>query len=214
MKLNWWCTGASLGKESACQSRRCNRGGFSPWVRKIPWRRKWQHTPVFLPPKSYGQMSLASYSPWGLKKSDTTERVNTHMICRHHAKHYRYTRGRKEWSLFSKTSQSSWRHLLMKSGLESKPYASFHHPRVKTSSSYRVFCSRAERYTFILWKNHPQCQGATKPLTWRLSLLATMYMTKPLPPRGQCLWLWTCKWRVWEPNWLVVWNSSDHYLQE
>ena len=46
--------------------------GFDPWVRKIPWRRKWQPTPVFLPGKSQGQRSLAGYSPWGHKESDTT----------------------------------------------------------------------------------------------------------------------------------------------
>jgi len=39
---------------------------------KIPWRRAWQPTPVFLPGKSYGQ-SLAGYNPWGRKESDTTE---------------------------------------------------------------------------------------------------------------------------------------------
>ena len=40
------------------------------------WRRKWQPTPVFLPGKSHGQRSLAGYSPWGRKESDTTERAN------------------------------------------------------------------------------------------------------------------------------------------
>ena len=57
-------------KESACQ---CRRLRFDPWVRKIPWRRKWQPTPVFLPGKSHGQRSLAGYSPWGLKELDMTE---------------------------------------------------------------------------------------------------------------------------------------------
>ena len=47
--------------------------GFSPWVRKIPWRRAWQPTPVFLPRESHGQRSLVGYSPWGCKESDTTE---------------------------------------------------------------------------------------------------------------------------------------------
>ena len=37
-----------LGKEPACQYRRCNRQGFDPWVGKIPWRRAWQPTPIFL----------------------------------------------------------------------------------------------------------------------------------------------------------------------
>ena len=50
------------GKEPVCQCKRC---GFESWVRKIPWRRKWQSTPVFLPGKFYGQRSLAGCSLWG-----------------------------------------------------------------------------------------------------------------------------------------------------
>ena len=50
------------GKESACQ---CRRWGFNLWVGKIPWRRKWELTPVFLPGKFHGQRSLVGYSPWG-----------------------------------------------------------------------------------------------------------------------------------------------------
>ena len=49
-------------KEAACQCRRHRRCGFSPWVGKIPWRRKWQLTPVFLPRKFQGQRSLVGYS--------------------------------------------------------------------------------------------------------------------------------------------------------
>ena len=51
----------------------CGRPGFDPWVGKIPWRRKWQPTPVFLPGKSHGWRSLAGYSSWGHKESDTTK---------------------------------------------------------------------------------------------------------------------------------------------
>ena len=47
--------------------------GLIPWVRKIPWRRKWQPTPVFLPEKSSGQRSLAGCGPEVCKESDTTE---------------------------------------------------------------------------------------------------------------------------------------------
>ena len=39
--------------------------GSIPWVRKIPWRRKWQPTPLYLPGNFHGQRSLAGYSPWG-----------------------------------------------------------------------------------------------------------------------------------------------------
>ena len=65
----WWCS----GKESACQCRRHKRWGFNPWIRKIPRRRKWQPTVVFLPGKSHGQRSLVGYSLWDHKESDTTE---------------------------------------------------------------------------------------------------------------------------------------------
>ena len=51
------------GKELTCQCRRCRRHGFNPWVRKIPWRRKWQPTPIFLPGKFHKERSLVGYSP-------------------------------------------------------------------------------------------------------------------------------------------------------
>ena len=66
--------GGASGKEPTCQCR-SKRCGFDPWVRKIPWRRTWQPTPIFLPGKSHGQRSLAGPSPWGRKESDTTEAV-------------------------------------------------------------------------------------------------------------------------------------------
>ena len=47
--------------------------GLGPWVGKIPWRRKWQPLPAFVPRELHGQRSLAGYSPWGHKESDTTE---------------------------------------------------------------------------------------------------------------------------------------------
>ena len=59
--LPWWLS----GEESTCQ---CRGPRFYPWVGKIPWRRKWQPTPVFLPGKSNRQRSLAGYSPWGVER--------------------------------------------------------------------------------------------------------------------------------------------------
>ena len=61
------------GKESICECKRCK---FSPWMGKTLWRRKWLHTPVFLLGEFHGQGSRAGYSPWGLKKSDTTEQLS------------------------------------------------------------------------------------------------------------------------------------------
>ena len=51
-------------------ARQCRKHRFNPSVRKIPWSRKWQPTPVFLPQKSHGQRSLGGYGPWG-RKSQT-----------------------------------------------------------------------------------------------------------------------------------------------
>ena len=66
--INTQGIGLPGGKESACQCRRCR---FDTWAGKIPQRRKWQATLVFLPGESPGQRSLAGYSPWGRKESDT-----------------------------------------------------------------------------------------------------------------------------------------------
>ena len=61
-------------KKPACQCRRHKKRGFHPWVGKIPWKREWQLTPIFVPGESHGQKkSLVGYSPWGHKESDMTE---------------------------------------------------------------------------------------------------------------------------------------------
>ena len=54
--------GSASGKEPSCQGRRCKGHGFNPWVRKIPWKRAWQPTPVFLHGESHEQRRLAGYS--------------------------------------------------------------------------------------------------------------------------------------------------------
>ena len=51
---------------------------FDPWVGKIPWRRAWQPTSVFLPRESHGQRRLVGYGPRGHKELDTTEQLSTH----------------------------------------------------------------------------------------------------------------------------------------
>ncbi|RCU27096.1 hypothetical protein DVA79_19545, partial [Acinetobacter baumannii] len=53
--------------------------GFDLWIGKIPWSRKWQPTPVFLPGESHGQRRLVAYSPWGHKESITAKETwHTH----------------------------------------------------------------------------------------------------------------------------------------
>ena len=63
--FRWWFSRQRIGLQ-------CRRHGFDPWIWKIPWRREWQPTPVFLQGKSHGQRNLVVYSPWGRKESDTT----------------------------------------------------------------------------------------------------------------------------------------------
>ena len=62
-QYTWGFPGGQSGKEPACQCSRPKRQGFYPWVGKIPWRKAWQPTPVFLPGESQGQRSLVGYSP-------------------------------------------------------------------------------------------------------------------------------------------------------
>ena len=64
---------ASGKKKSTFQCRRHKRPRFNPKVEKIPWRRKWQPYPVFLPGEFHGQRSLMGYSLWGRKESAITE---------------------------------------------------------------------------------------------------------------------------------------------
>ena len=68
-RLPWW-----LSQERVCLQWRRLR--FNTWVRKIPWRKEWQPTPVFLSRESHGQRSLVGYSPWDCKESDMTEQLN------------------------------------------------------------------------------------------------------------------------------------------
>ena len=59
--LPWWLS----GKEPAYQCKRCR---FDPWVGKILWRRKWQHTPVFSPGKSHEQRTLSRLQSVGSQR--------------------------------------------------------------------------------------------------------------------------------------------------
>ena len=71
-----WLSGKEIG-------RQFKRRRFNPWVAKIPWRRKRQPTPAFLPGKPHGQKSLVGYGPWGRKEeSGVAERRNNNR--RHH----------------------------------------------------------------------------------------------------------------------------------
>ena len=85
-------SGSSSGKESTCQCRRQKRGGFNPWVRKMPWSRKWYPTPVFLPGKILCLRSLVGYSTWDPKESHVTvDWAHTYEWLNHFAVHLNLT---------------------------------------------------------------------------------------------------------------------------
>ena len=71
-KVSWGFPGGSRSKEPASQCRRHKWHGFDPWIRKIPWRRPWQPTPVFLPGESHGQRSL----PWPSMRLQSPKRLS------------------------------------------------------------------------------------------------------------------------------------------
>ena len=74
----WGFLGGVRGKEFACQYRRHKRCGFNPWVRKIPWCRKGQLTPVFLPRKFHGQKEPGGLQSTGPQRGGHAEQLSTY----------------------------------------------------------------------------------------------------------------------------------------
>ena len=70
--------GHTSGKEPTCKFWRQKTCRFDPWVRKIPWKKARQPTPVFLPGESHGQRNLTGYSQWGREQSDTMKQLSIH----------------------------------------------------------------------------------------------------------------------------------------
>ena len=82
--LSWWL----ISKRIHLQCRSYRRYGFDPWVRKILWRRKWQHSLVFLPGEFDGQRGLVGYSPWACKESHKTEQLTQSVFKNIHVQNY------------------------------------------------------------------------------------------------------------------------------
>ena len=87
--------GGASGKKPTCQ---CRIGGFTPWIKKIIWGRKWQPTPVSLPGESYGQRSLAGYVYRVAKSwSRLKDLARTHVCTRAHTHIYTESCKRLPW---------------------------------------------------------------------------------------------------------------------
>ena len=70
--------GFPAGSDGKVSAR--NVGRFDPWDGKIPWRRKWQPTPVLLFRKFHGWRSLVGYSPWSCKELDKSDNKSVYLI--------------------------------------------------------------------------------------------------------------------------------------
>ena len=79
----WGFPDGAVVNKPTCQCRRWRRCRFDPWLRKIPWNRKWQPTLVLLPGKYHGQRNLVGYSPWGRRELDMTEHAGTTFLSIH-----------------------------------------------------------------------------------------------------------------------------------
>ena len=102
----------------------CGRPRFESCIRKIPWRRKWQLTPVLLPGKSRGQRSLVGYSPWGHKELDMTAWLHFHFM---------FLIGSHSCRTLSSVGSKSY---LIRGGMRREVVHSIHHIRLLFSTSW------------------------------------------------------------------------------
>ena len=112
--------GGTSGKEPTCKCRGYKRLEFNPWIRKIPWKRAWRHTPVFLPGESLGQRSLVGYSLTWLKRA--TQHIHIYI--------YIY--------IYIYTHTHTHTHTHSKCPNTSEEYHTFHHWR-KFSLSHHIY---------------------------------------------------------------------------
>ena len=170
MGLPKWLT----SEEFTCQGGRRRRYEFDPWVRKIPWRRKWQPTPVLLPGESNGQRSLADYRPWGHKRKWTWFSDYTTKI----------THGARNICLPPRASVPGWEHLLL--------LLLSHFSRV------RLGFSRQEHWSGLPF---PSPMHKSEKLKWSRSVMSDCSRHHGLQPTrllhpwdflGQYFHQWTC----------------------
>ena len=94
--ITWGLPGGASNKEPICQCRRHKRYGYDPWVRKIPWRRAWQPTSVFLPGEYHGQRSLVGYKSTGSQRIRCNWSDLAHTHTRYHL--YMESKIQQKWT--------------------------------------------------------------------------------------------------------------------
>ena len=143
-ELIWWrFTGCASGKVPACQFRRHKRHGFYPWVQKIPWRRAWQPTSIFLPEETQAKSSLTGYIVHGVTQCWTwLKLLSTHMVVK--------------FNLFTMRILRYWLYLL---GMSKIPYFSYFniilclikHTAIHNSSYGKITVDGLHCFSEIFW---------------------------------------------------------------
>ena len=168
--------GGASGKESTCPCRRHKRCGLDPWAGKIPWRRKWQPTPVFLPGKFLRQRSLMGYSPRDCNQIELSAR--THMTLQHPNQSPNATvpagtlsQGHKNWLL---AHERGWLSLSWPPVLTSSP--------VLTNSILCSFCLMSGNS----FPSHTQTMTCMTPFSPQSVLLSDVASSGTIPA-PQCI---------------------------
>ena len=162
--------------------------GFNPWVRKIPWKRKWQPTPVLLPGEFHGQRNLASYSSWGHKESDMTEWLTLSLSSKVDSASVQ----RQHWSsrspaVFLSTAPTWWH--CIQPPHRAAPSQN-HHPHPARASHHAR--SRSSYTNISLSRMRGDCSPTHTDIRARLQETQTLSKPcwiQPLPiPTGCCPW--------------------------
>ena len=129
-------TGLPGGLDGTRTYLQCRRSRSSPWVKKIPWRREWLPTPVFLPKEFHGQRSLAGYSPQGGKESDRTEQLtHTHTLALENME----PKDQRDFGLKSRN------------GEDSRDLDHFHHEQVRKAITFPSLSQEQRRSAKGVW---------------------------------------------------------------
>ena len=142
----------------------CRRPGFNPWVGKIPWRRAWQSTPVFLPGKSHGQRTLVGYSPWSHIESDITQWLT-------HTHTHTHTPIAISWVTFLLEKKNWW---VKRTSSFPYPRAAVDHLTVFIINDNATAAHQSTHYQVLPCLGHCVCyirlpiQASSWPISWML----------------------------------------------
>ena len=167
--LVFWGVLQQYASSQVANAGNTNRYRFDPWVRKMPWSRKWQHTSVFLPGEPHGQRSLGSYSPWRRKELNMTEPLCTHTGWETHSRPEVHSMGSHPVFLQQHPggrshSSTTPQQYIMKTWWKLKVNITQSCPTLCNSMDYTVHGILQAR--ILEWVAFPFSKGSSKPRDW------------------------------------------------